>query len=517
MPEPIAIGIDLGTTNSVVAALAGGRVKVIPDADGRPLHPSVVAFLPDGTRAMGRAARARRLIDPANTVFSAKRIIGQPFSSDRVQEALAHLPYRVVGGDNQEPIVVTRGGRHQVAEVSSFILGDLKALAEAQLGAPVAACVVTVPANFSDGQREATRQAAEQAGMQVLRILNEPTAAALAYGMRGAINQRVVVFDLGGGTFDCTALAIRDGLYEVLATGGDPYLGGDDIDQGIAEDLAMDFLHTHRLDPRTDPNAMGKLLMAAEQVKIRLSEHMEVEGTLKELAYGIGGAPLSLPFKYTRGQLERHVRPLVERALALTEQVLAEASITPQIIDEVLLVGGATRVPVVREAVAAVFGRRPRVDIDPMQVVAVGAAYQAHALTRPDSGHQVGLLMDVTSHALGIATAGGYSEVLIPKNTPIPAEGSRTFATAADDQTLVKLRVCQGSERRFDANNPIGELVLSGLPAAPRGKVQVEVSFLIDADGILQVSARDLVSGNAARATLTVLGVATKAQMPAAQ
>jgi molecular chaperone DnaK len=517
MAEPIALGIDLGTTNSVVAALTGGRVKVITDPEGRPLHPSVVAFLPDGSRAVGHAAQARRLIDPANTVFSAKRIIGQPFSSPRVTEALAHLPFRVAGGDNEEPVVITRGGRHPVAAIASFILAHLKGLAESQLGAPVSACVVTVPANFSDGQREATRQAAEQAGMQVLRILNEPTAAALAYGMRGAVNQRVVVFDLGGGTFDCTVLAIRDGLYEVLATGGDPYLGGDDIDGGIAEDLALDFLHTHRLDPRTDPESMGKLRVAAERVKIHLSQEMEASGTIKELGYGIGGSPLSLDVRYTRAQLERHVKPLAERALVLTEKVLAEASITPQTIDDVLLVGGATRVPFIREAVARLFGRRPRADIDPMQVVAVGAAYQAHALSDPHSAVQVGLLMDVTSHALGIGTAGGYSEVLIPKNTPMPAEGGRTFATASDNQTIVKLRVCQGAERRFDANLPLGELVLSGLPAAPRGRVQVEVSFLIDADGILQVSARDMTSGNAATATLTVLGVATRAQVPAAR
>jgi molecular chaperone DnaK len=506
------VGIDLGTTNSVVACIQNGEVVVIANEQGHRLHPSVVAFKPNGERVVGLAARLRRIIDPINTIFSAKRIIGQSFRAPAVQEALRHLPYRVEEGQNQESIVVTRAGRFTVPQISSIVLARLKEVAEKHLGQPIKYCVVTVPANFSDGQREATRQAAELAGMEVLRILNEPTAAALAYGQNRKLHQRIAIFDLGGGTFDLTLLAVREDLYEVIATGGDAFLGGDDMDRALANDLAMRCLEQHRVDPRTDAEAMAKLLIASEQIKMKLSKEQVVEGTLNELAYGEGGVALSLKFNVTRQQFESLIAPLVDRAIVKAEEVLAEAGVSADRVDEVLLVGGATRVPLVRERVAQQFGAASKAQINPMEVVAAGAALHGHALFTPagESQTSVGLLMDVTSHALGIATAGGYAEFIIDKNTPIPAEGTRVFTTANDQQTEVEIRVCQGQERRFDSNVPVGELRLDGLRPARRGDIRVEVSFLIDANGILQVAAKDLETGRDERATLSLIGISDR-------
>jgi len=511
-PDGIAVGIDLGTTNSVVAAVANGKVTVITDASGRSLHPSVVAFLPNGQRLVGAAARARRVIDPNNTIFSAKRIIGQPFRTDEVQAALRHLPYQVVEGANQEPLIKTRAGEMSPIHVATTVLSYLRQLAAAQLGGEITHCVVTVPANFSEGQREATRRAAEAAGMQVLRILNEPTAAALAYGQKRQMHQRIAVFDLGGGTFDVTVLAVREDLYEVIATGGDPFLGGDDIDQAIASHLAQQFLQEHRVDLNTNPQARARLLMAAEQIKMKLSKQESVRGTLNEMAHGPGGVALGLKFEIDRSLINTLMTPIVENALDMTGTVLEFADIQPQHIDEVILVGGATRAPLIRERVGQYFGSKPRADISPMQVVAAGAALQAHALFSPgDAAASVGLLMDMTSHSLGIATAGGYVEKLITKNTTIPAEKTRTFTPAKDFQEAVKLRVCQGEDRQFDKNTLVGELILDNLPRVRRGDMKLEVSFLIDADGQLQVSAKDTASGKETRATLRVVGMSAAA------
>lgn len=508
-PDGKVVGIDLGTTNSVVAAVAEGKVQIITDAKNHRLHPSVVTFKPDGSREVGVAARMRRIIDPRNTIFSAKRIIGQSFRSPGVQSALRHLPYEVFEGANQEPMIRTRAGTLTVPNVSTMVLAYLRELAEAQLGGAVTHCVVTVPANFSEGQREATRRAAAAAGMQVLRILNEPTAAALAYGQKRQLNQRIAVFDFGGGTFDVTVLAVREDIYEVVATGGDPFLGGDDMDHAVAEYLSRQFLEQHRVDLSTNPTATACLLIAAEQIKMKLSKEESVKGTLNELAHGEGGKPLSLRFEVDRTLFGRLVEPIIDRAIELTGYVLGDAEIDPHHIDEVILVGGATRVPLVRERVARFFGSQPKADINPMEVVAAGAALQGHALFAPPDEAQisVGLLMDVTSHSLGIATAGGYTETVISKNTSIPAEKTRLFTPARDYQDTVKIRVCQGEKRQFDENTPVGELVLDGLPKVRRGDMRVEVSFLIDADGLLQVSARDKASGHTARATLRVVGL----------
>ncbi len=506
------IGIDLGTTNSVVATVRDGKVEVIADAEGNTLHPSIVAFLPNGQRVVGRAARERRVIDPAHTVFSAKRLIGQPFQSPGVQEVIRHLPYRVEEGRDQEPIIVTRGGRMRVPEISGILLAYLRDLAQQRIGEPVNHCVITVPANFSDGQREATRQAAGYAGMEVLRIVNEPTAAALAYGHERKVQQRVAIFDFGGGTFDLTLLAVRDDLFEVIATGGDPFLGGDDMDQALAKRLVRLMLEQHRVDLSTDPTAFAHLLLAAEQIKMRLSRDEVVEGTLNELAYGPGGQPIGLQFRIQRDELEIMLADVVQRSITCAQRVLAGAQIEPAAVDEVILVGGATRVPLVRKRVTQEFGKPPMGGINPMEVVACGAALHAHGLFAPPGGAvaEVGVLLDVCSHSLGLSTAGGYAEVLIPKNTGIPAEKARVFSTAQDGQQAVILKVCQGESRRFEENAALGELRLTGLRAAARGVVKIEITFLIDADGILQVSARDIETGRAEQATLRVLGVGAR-------
>jgi len=498
------IGIDLGTTNSVVASVRDQRPVVFADAAGNRLHPSVVAWLPNGERLVGPEARARRIIDPLNTVYSAKRIIGQPFGSDRVQAAIRQLPYRVIEGQNQEPLISTRAGQMTVPQVSAYVLETLRGIATQTLGQQPSHCVVTVPANFSDGQRAATRQAAELAGMDVLRVLNEPTAAAISYGQDRTSHQRIAVFDLGGGTFDLTLLGVRDNVYEVVATGGDPFLGGDDMDSALADHLAAQFLAEQRVDLNVDPSARARLLLAAEQIKMQLSSETEVQGRISKLAYGADGVSLGLTFRIERPQLEQLIWPTIERALLTAERVLADAQVTPEQVDEVILVGGATRVPLVQQCVAERFGRQCRSDIDPMVVVAIGAAIHAHGLFSP--GESSNVLLDVTPHALRVATAGGFSQVLIDKNTTLPAEGVRTFVTSRDDQTTVAVRVGQGDSARFDANVPIGELRLDGLPPRPRGQTRVEVAFTIDADGILQVSARDVESGQRAAAVLTTVG-----------
>ncbi len=507
-PRECAVGIDLGTTNSVIAYIKAGQVVIIPDEEHHLLHPSVVAFKPSGARLCGLKARLRRVVDPDNTIFSAKRLIGQPFSSRAVQRAVAQLPFTVEAGPNQESLVVTRAGRIPVIEISSYVLEHLKSSAERHLGHPVSHCVVTVPAHFSDGQRSATRQAAERAGFEVLRVLNEPTAAALAYGLGRELDQRIVVFDMGGGTFDVTVLAIRGNLFEVIATGGDPYLGGDDMDKALADWLAQQFLATHRVDLAPHRHAVAKTIIAAEQIKMQLTDRAEVEGSISELDYGEGGVPLDLDFRITRSEFESLITELVDRSLLMAEGVLAEAGLAPQLVDEVLLVGGATRVPYVRRRVAEFFGTQPRADINPMMAVSAGAAVQAETLfSPPDDPVNAALLLDVTPHGLGVATAGRYTDILINKNSPIPVEMTRVFSTSSDFQTVVDIEVCEGENKRFAENQALGTLRLEGLRPAPRGETRIEVSFLLDADGILQVAARDLGTGQSQHANLRVNGV----------
>ncbi len=507
------IGIDLGTTNSVISAVVQGSVRILVDGEGHQLHPSVVAFMPTGERLVGHRARARRVIDPANTIISVKRIIGRPFRAAETQNAASHMPYKIAEGDNQEPLVATRMGTLSVVDISATVLIYLRQIAESQLGMPVTHCVITVPANFSDSQREATQQAAQRAGMTILRILNEPTAAALAYGQNRQIHQRIAIFDLGGGTFDLTLLAVRGDIYEVIATGGDPFLGGDDMDLAVANLLAEQFLQKHRLDLMQSPDTRARLLWAAEEIKKQLTREEVASGTIAEITHGPGGAPLALEFRITRAEFDELVSPLLDRAIETAAAVLQSAQVAPENVDEVILVGGATMVPIVKRRVAALFGKEPQATINPMQVVAAGAAIHAASLM---SGSHSGLLMDVTSHSLGIATAGGYTELLIDKNTPIPAEGTRVFSPARDGQTIIRIRICQGESKVFDENALLGELTLEHPDGATRSHAQIEVSFLVDANGILQVSARDLITGHDERATLSVLGVPSTAHLGAA-
>lgn len=525
------VGIDLGTTNSVVATVSEQGLQVIRDRNDNALLPSVVALVPNGDVLVGRRARERAIIDPCHTIHSAKRLIGRPWSAPDTQQIIAQLPYQITAGQNDEAIINTRAGPMSVVEISARILGQLRAGAQQWIGRPVTGCVVTVPANFSDSQREATRRAAVGAGMEVLRILNEPTAAAVALGLGDGGYRRVGIFDLGGGTFDFTALAVHDGLFEVLATGGEPYLGGDDFDHAIADRFAHAFLREHRVDLNADPESRAQVLRAAEQAKIVLSSQGMAEGVVPGIAYGPGGREIDLNYSISRADFEAVIAGQLDRALAMTERVLAQASLRPQDVDEIALVGGSTLIPVVQRRVKRLFGREPNAKVNPLEVVAIGAAHHAHALwtaahqpptaTTPTTNTnttttttaaayapvETGLLMDVTSHSLGVATFGDNVQFVIDKNTTMPCEGTRVFSTAKDGQSYVKIRVCQGEATRLSESTVLGELTLDNLRPAPRGEIQVAVDFIVDANGILQVSARDVGTGQQTHATLCVLGI----------
>ena len=508
--EPI-IGIDLGTTNSVVATLRGNRVEVIPDEKGNRLHPSIVGFLPSGEVLVGHAARARRHIDPRNTIYSAKRLIGQSIRNPIVRLAMSTLPYQCEEGPNEQPLIVVRGRRYTVPEISSYVLQHCKRCAERYLGAPVSKAVITVPANFTDSQRQATKHAGEIAGLKVLRILNEPTAAALAYGFGRALDAKLAIYDLGGGTFDVTVLQIRDKIFEVLSTGGDSFLGGDDLDRVLVMRLAQEFMTRERVDLRENPEAWSRLITAAEQIKCRLSEDDAVAGTVHELGTGPGGRPLSLDFEVTREEFEASIAPYVERSVQACQEVLVAAGFSSSMLSDLILVGGSTRVPLVRRLVTEYFGRTPQTRINPDETVAYGAALQAAALLSGglDPGKFYSLLLDVCPRALGIAVAGGYNETIVEKNTPVPVERTRNFTTSKDFQTDVQIQVCQGEARTFAENERLGVLHLAGLPSRERGGTVIEVTFTIDGDGILNVRARDKATSQETRATMQVVGAPT--------
>lgn len=538
----IAVGIDLGTTNSVVAAATPTGVEFALGQHGERIHPSVVAFPPQGGVVVGLDAKARRPTEPTSTIFSAKRLIGQNYRSPMVQLALTGLPYTVREGENHQPLVVVRDRMFTVPEISAQVLLHLKNAAARQLGQSVEQAVITVPANFSDAQRQATKEAGRLAGLDVLRLLNEPTAAALAYGFGQRKDEIVCVFDFGGGTFDVSLLAIRDEVFEVLATDGDFFLGGDDIDRVIAENLAAELNRVHRVDSRRDPGLMTRLTMAAEEVKIHLTEHNAAEGTIDGLM--AGNRELSLPFSLTRRQLEDMMSGFVERSIDLCRGALTAARLSPQQVSEVVCVGGTSRIPLVRRRLAELFGREPAVRINPDEVVAHGAAIQAGSLSgtlfqgagmaRKDAvptpalsplAHgasaptQLGLpaparpvLLDVTPASLRIATAGGYTEQILDRNLPTPIERTRTFTTARDHQTQVVIECCRGEARRFADNEPLGQLVLDGLPPRRRGEVRIDVTFRVDTDGILHVRARDADTGIMREADLQVIGAPVNRQ-----
>ncbi len=529
-----AVGIDLGTTNSVVAVATPTGVEFALGPQGERVHPSVVAFPPGGGVVCGTEAKARRVREPDTTVYSAKRLIGQNIKSPLVQLALTGLPFAVEEGPNQQPIVVTRDRRLTVPEVSGQVLAYLKRCAERQLGQRVSQAVVTVPANFSDGQRQATKEAGRLAGLEVLRLLNEPTAAALAYGFGQHKDEVVCVFDFGGGTFDVSLLAIKDEVFEVLATDGDFFLGGDDLDRAIAEFLAAEMNRQLHVDPRPDPALMTRLVLAGEEIKVHLSAHASAEGVIDGLHHQ--GRELQLPFRLTRAQLENMVRGFVDRAIDLTRNVLTAAHIDPKMVTEVVCVGGTTRVPMVRQRLAELFGREPALRINPDEVVAQGAAIQAGSLagslfhgparSARDAVPTAALsplahggvpwaapvaparpiLLDVTPAALRIATAGGFTEEILERNLPTPIERTRTFTTARDHQTQVVIECCRGDARKADGNEALGRLLLEGLPPRRRGEVRIDVTFRVDQDGILHVRARDADTGIAQEAELEVLG-----------
>jgi molecular chaperone DnaK len=510
------IGIDLGTTNSVVATLKGNKVEVIPDDFGNRLHPSVVGFVPSGEIVVGHAARARRHIDPRNTIYSAKRLIGQSIKGPLVRLSMSTLPYQCEEGANEQPMIVVRDRRYTVPEISSYVLMHLKRCAEKHLGVPVSKAVITVPANFTDAQRQATKHAGELAGLKVLRILNEPTAAALAYGFGRALDAKLAIYDLGGGTFDCTVLQIRDKIFEVLATGGDSFLGGDDFDRALVNRLAGDFLAQHRIDLRASPEAWSRLTTACEQIKCRLSEDDAVAGTIHELAVGAGAEPLGLEFEITRAEFEAMIEPYVDRSIQACQEVLVAAGLGTGNLGELIMVGGSTRTPLVRDKVTEYFGRLPQTRVNPDETVAYGAAIQAAALVSGgrDPATFYSLLLDVCPRGLGIAVAGGYNETIVSKNTPVPVERTRNFTTSKDYQTDVVIQVSQGESRQFSDNEQLGVLSLSQLPPRPRGQTTIEVTFTIDADGILAVRARDKETSQETGASMQVFGAPQQKGQP---
>lgn len=490
--EPI-IGIDLGTTNSVAGMVVDGVPTIIPSRVGQRLTPSVVAVSQTGKKLVGGIAKRQAITNPGQTVHAAKRLIGRAWSSPSIQKARESLPYPLCQGAHDDVRILLGGGEVSIPEVSARVLTELRLDAEAWLGRPVTRAVITVPAYFHDGQRQATRDAARIAGLEVLRILNEPTAAALAYGFGRNLNGKIIVFDFGGGTFDISVLELRGDVFEVLATAGDSMLGGEDLDQRILEWLVFGFAKEHGVDLRHDKMAVQRLREAAEKVKCELSHVQETRIDLPFLhsAPG-GGAAIHLQRLMTRQKLEELTSDLVDRTIRLSAEVMREAGITVADVAEVVLVGGQTRMPLVQEAVKRLFGREPCKGVHPDEVVALGAALQGHALGHSDAEI---LLLDVTPQSLGIMVAGGFTNTLIPKNTTVPTVARHVFTTVKDNQTSARILVVQGESDRAEENELLGEFALSGLRPAPRGQVEIEVRIEISADGIVSVSARDTETG----------------------
>ncbi len=498
--EPV-IGIDLGTTNSVVATVQGNQPVVIKNRTGQHLTPSVVAVSKTGKRLVGQIAKRQAITNPQDTVYAAKRLIGRKYGSPQVQEALRHLSYQIVPGEHDDVRVRLGGKDVSLPEISAMILRELKLDAEAHFGRPVHQAVVTVPAYFNDAQRQATKDAGKIAGLEVLRIINEPTAAALAYGFGRTVNGKIAVYDLGGGTFDVTVLEVGNGVFEVIATGGDSYLGGEDFDNRVIEWLVQAFAKEHGIDLRKDRMALQRLKDAAEKAKIELSTAKESQINLPFICTPPGGgAALHLQATLTRDKLEQLCGDLIERTIAIAEGVLRDAKIRPTDLKEIILVGGMTRMPKVAEAVKRYFKRDPCKGVHPDEVVALGAAVQAHALTSEQA--QV-LLLDVTPQSLGVAIAGGFARKLIPKNTTVPTSTTEVFNTSQDYQTSVRIMVLQGESEIAHENELLGEFILTGLRSAKRGEVEIEVTFDINSDGIVSVSARDKETGQRQSITVT--------------
>lgn len=528
----VALGIDLGTTNSCAAIATPTGVEFILGPRGERVHPSVVAFPSSGGVVVGADAKRYKLTEPHHVIHSAKRFIGQNIRAPLVQLAMTGVRYQLDEGPNQQPMVTVRDRRMTMPEISSHVLLHLKRCAERQLGTPIKDAVITVPANFTDGQRQATKEAGRLAGLDVLRLINEPTAAALAYGFGHDRHQVICVFDFGGGTFDVSILRLNGEVFEVLASEGDFFLGGDDLDRAVAEMLAAECNRYLGIDPRPHAALMTKLMMGAEAIKCHLSENDGAEGEIDGLEVP-GLVTGRLPFAITRQQFENLIGGYINRTIEVTKQVLASAGLDVRDVHEVLCVGGSTRIPLVRQRLAETFRKEPNTRLNPDEVVSQGAAIQAGSLVgNLSAGTGMGardavatsahsnlgggylaqgeakrpILMDVNPATLAIQTAGGFTERLLDKNAPIPIERTRVFTTSRDNQTRVEIDCCRGEARRYAENEPLGTLLLEGLPAMRRGELKIEVTFRVDADGILHVAASDQTTGFRQEAYLQVFG-----------
>ncbi len=514
-PDPV-IGIDLGTTNSVVATVQGGLPRVIPNRSGQNLTPSIVAIAKNGKKLVGALAKRQAITNAEHTVFAAKRLIGRRWASKEVEDARHVLPYALVPGPEGNDVRVEIAGRtYAIPELSAMVLAELKADAEAWFGCSVRKAVVTVPAYFNDGQRQATKDAGRIAGLEVLRIINEPTSAALAYGFGKQMERKVVVFDLGGGTFDVSILDIGRSVYDVVAVGGDTYLGGEDFDRRVMDWLTFTFAKENGgVDLRRDKMALQRLKDSSEKARCELSSAASTSIHLPFLVGGGDGkAALHLDKQLGRDKLEELTKDLVERCVAVTEKTLKDAGVRPSQVGEVILVGGMTRMPRVQKAVKDFFGKEPCKGVHPDEVVALGAAIQAHALAAgPKEGTEV-LLLDVTPQNLGILVVGGYFQTVIPRNTTVPTSQTHLFTTVQDDQTQVRIAVLQGESEKAIENELLGEFILDGIRAARRGDVGIEVTFDISADGIVGVSAKDVETGQHQSITVTATSGLTEDEL----
>lgn len=495
------MGIDLGTSYSCVSVIEDGVPVVLPNEWGERTHASVVSFMEDGRVLIGNDAKKQIITNPENTVYSVKRLVGRFYFSEEVRKARSVMPYNIVEGPNNTVRIRIADKLYSPPELSALVLKEMRQIVENHTGQTVTRAVITVPAYFNDNQRQATKDAGKIAGLDVLRIINEPTAAALTYGFGQGYHQRVALYDLGGGTFDVSILDIGDDVFEVISTAGDTYLGGDDFDDRIMHWLADSFQQQQSVDLRQDKFALQKLKEAAEKAKIGLSEHEVVQIHIPLIYQDDAGYSLDFSTTLSRAEFNQMVMDLVQRTFKVCDEALQAARITASDIDCVILVGGPTRLPIIRSSVRHYFQKQPLTDVDPDEVVAMGAAIQAHALL---DAHRSTFLLDVTPLTLRLGTVGGYSERIIDKNTPIPIDRTRTFTTASDNQERVRIKIYQGESNLSADNTLLGEFEFSGFRVAPRGEVTIEVTFEIDTDGIVNVSARDVETGAHASTTINL-------------